>query len=276
MTAMRMLRSGGCGMSTVVAKVIYFGQQPSTLLVLLGLVGLVLIGRGWRRAGLWCAGIGVGALAFILAVPVTQWMLLPLEDWYPPVREMPAHVDGIITLGGAVDPMMTEARGAPAMGGGAERMMTFVALARDYPDAELAFAGGASASFAGSVKTATGSRLSEADVARMVFAQLGLTRPVVFDDQSHNTYENAVFLRERVQPRPGSVWVLLTSAVHMPRAVASFRRAGWDVLPWPVGYMTGHTLAIQYENALPVKLGELDMAVHEWFGLLAYRLLGRA
>ena len=39
-------------------------------------------------------------------------------------------------------------------------------------------------------------------------------------------------------PKPGQRWVLLTGALHMPRAVAIARQVGFPVVPWPTDYLT--------------------------------------
>lgn len=254
-------------MGFILAKVLWIILRPSTLLVLLGWAGLLLTWIGKRRFGLSVVTAVLGCLFVILVLPLDQWALFPLEDRFPPILDPPTHVDGIIVLGGAVDTELTEARGIPALNDAAERMTTFVAAARSYPTARLAFAGGSGLLIHG--------RLSEADVAKKLFDQLGLTRPVLYDDKSRNTYENALLLRDRLAPQPGEIWALITSASHMPRAVGVFRNLCWPVLPWPVAFKTGHKLSIEYQESLPARLGELDLAAHEWAGLLAYRLLGR-
>jgi len=162
---------------------------------------------------------------------------------------------------------LTEAHGMPALNEAAERMTTFVALAQRYKEARLAFAGGSGLLMHG--------HLYEADVAKQLFEQLGMSRPVIYDNRSRNTYENAVLLRDLVSPQPGEIWILITSASHMPRAVGIFRKLGWPVLAWPVAYKTAHTPSVEYQEALPARLGELDWAAHEWIGLIAYWLLGR-
>ena len=82
--------------------------------------------------------------------------------------------------------------------------------------------------------------------------------------------------RQLVQPRPGETWVVVTSAMHMPRTVACFRAAGWgDVIPYPtdfkvvLGDWDAGTVQVADNLAL------LDAALHEWIGLAYYRLTGR-
>jgi len=78
-----------------------------------------------------------------------------------------------------------------------------------------------------------------------------------------NTYGNAVFSKELVRPAAGERWLLVTTASHMPRAIGTFRKAGFPVEPWPV------PSGIEDADYL------IAIAHHEWLGLMAYRLLGR-
>jgi uncharacterized SAM-binding protein YcdF (DUF218 family) len=86
---------------------------------------------------------------------------------------------------------------------------------------------------------------------------------VSLETHSHNTYENALYSAELIRPQPGELWLLVTGASHMPRAIGSFRAAGFEVEPWPVYDLTSEDPQL------------FDVGVHEWFGLFVYRLLGR-
>lgn len=92
--------------------------------------------------------------------------------------------------------------------------------------------------------------------------------------RSRNTYENAVFTKALVAPKPGERWLLVTSAYHMPRSVGLFRRAGFLVEPYPVDWRIGERV-FAFENVSADGLFRTDIAVREWLGLLAYRLSGR-
>jgi uncharacterized SAM-binding protein YcdF (DUF218 family) len=98
---------------------------------------------------------------------------------------------------------------------------------------------------------------------------------VLLEDRSRNTYENALFTRELVKPKPGQRWLLVTSAWHMPRAVGCFRRVGFPVEAYPVDWHTWPRLHWSLSRSFGGGLAGLDTAVHEWLGLLAYRVTGR-
>ena len=68
----------------------------------------------------------------------------------------------------------------------------------------------------------------------------------------------------------------MTSAYHMPRSMGIFRKAGFDVEPYPVDWRTsGRGDLFTFTNVGADGLGHTDVAVREWIGLLAYRLMGR-
>ncbi len=257
-------------MSFVLSKVLWPLLSPANFLVLLLVVGLViqaLGGRSRRRFGFaLCAGAAAALVALTL-LPVWAWVMLPLESRFPqPV--WPEKVDGVIVLGGSVDTSATAAWKHPTVNHAADRLVEFAMLARRYPGAKLVFTGGS-----GSLSNP---EQLEAPVARAVLERVGApVERMVFEDKSRNTYENALFSMELMKPKPGETWVLVTSAYHMPRSVGIFRQIGWPVLPAPVGYYTGLDDGSKIGPNLAKDLYILDDAIHEWIGLLSYRLLGR-
>ena len=92
--------------------------------------------------------------------------------------------------------------------------------------------------------------------------------------RSRNTAQNAVFSAEILLADGIRTVVLVTHYWHMPRAVASFEAAGFDVLPAPV-LAPGRTLGtFQFRSLLPSAdaLATTSWALHEYLGLLWYRL----
>lgn len=248
------------------SKLFWLFARPNTFALLLACVGVALLIMG-RRFGRWPALLGLSWYVAVLLTPLAAWLTLPLEDRFPR-PELPARVDGVLILGGAVDQGLTETRGIPSLNGAAERMTEAVALARRLPEARIVFTGGSAALVPGA--------LSEADVARALFASLGLEgERVIFEDRSRNTWENAQFTHALLNPAPGETWLLVTSASHMPRSVGSFRQSGWEVVAWPVNYSTRPGGAGWFDPPLSFRLGQAEWAVREYVGLLAYRLLNR-
>ena len=250
-----------------VSKVFWELGRPSTLLLLLSIAGLAIL--YWRPKFLWgwrLLLIGVGGLAACAILPVGTWLMRPLEDRFAQPRPIPERVDGIILLGGAIDLNESADRGMPVLNVAAERMIAFVALARRYPHARLVFAGGDPHVFP--------IGLTEADVARDIFSRLGIDPSrIVFEKESRNTRENAIYSKSLVRPTEGQNWLLVTSAVDMPRAVGCFRAIQWSITPYPVDYHTRQQTTEMFPGLIP-GLERVNLATHEWLGLAYYRMRG--
>ncbi|HEX6959953.1 MAG TPA: YdcF family protein [Ferrovibrio sp.] len=246
-------------------KILWWLLSPANLILGLLLFAAALGCWGRTRViGARLGGVLLVLLVLIGLLPVGDWVQRPLEDYFP-VPSLPAEVDGIIVLGGSEEPRLSEQRHAPQLNDSAERLIQFVALARQYPGARLLYTGGG-------IQWPPTS-IGEADVARRVFVQLGLVSTrIAFDNQSRNTADSAISGKALMRPKPGETWILVTSAAHMPRAVNCFQAVGWPVLPYPVDYMTGPARRLRFSPF--GHLFELDRGAREWVGLIAYRLLG--
>ena len=118
--------------------------------------------------------------------------------------------------------------------------------------------------------------VDEAETARFVFNELGQDPGHrVLETRSRNTYENILFSKDLVKPKPGEVWLLATSAMHMPRAMAIARKLNWEMTPWPSDFATAPDSGSNFLD-LTANVGLLDYVVHEWIGLTVYRMTGKA
>ena len=213
----------------LVGKLGWAVLQPGNLLVLVLTSGFLLLffSRGQRGPAL----IGLATLGFlVLAVaPLGSALLLELEQRFPRPVALPGRIDGVIVLGGAVDPGPSMYYGETIFTGSVTRILGAIALARHHPEAKLVLSGG------------------EDDVSPLGYPEAratlgfvldeGIARDrVILEERSRNTHENAVFAKALIRPKPGEIWVLITSAYHMPRAVGSFRAIGWRVIPYPVDF----------------------------------------
>ncbi|CCQ73779.1 YdcF family protein [Magnetospira sp. QH-2] len=249
------------------SKIFWFLVGPLNLTFLLVLIGGLLLWTRWFRLG---RGLIVGALliiGFVSVVPLGPWLVVSLEDRFVPPTGLEA-VDGIIVLGGVISGPLSEARGQVALGSAAERLTVLPGLAQRYPEATIVFTGGSGDPFDQSRK--------EADYLRPLLVSMGMDPGrVILENQSRNTWENATRTREKVQPGEGSKWLLVTSAIHMPRAMGCFRQAGWSVIAYPVDYGTrgGEDIAPSWNPG--IGFGALSAGLHEWLGLLFYYLTDR-
>jgi uncharacterized SAM-binding protein YcdF (DUF218 family) len=249
----------------MLSKIFWMLAQPSHWLGLLVLATATCLVLRWNRAGriFALAAVAILVLASFLAVPLARaW-----EDRYsrPP---WPAHVDGILVLGSGFDTALFRARGVPQSNEGIWRLEAGFAAARHYPGARLVFSGGSGAM--------GGAPFSEAETARVILGEMGQDpRYLILEDRSRNTYENILYSKALVKPKPGEVWLLTTAAMHMPRAMAIARKLDWPMTPWPSDYLTAPAGGIDPLSVMG-NLGYIDYVFHEWVGLLVYRLNGKA
>ena len=226
--------------------------QPSQLI----LIAAVLAAVFWRRpVGRKLAGATVALLLLFGLAPVGNLLLTPLESRFGPPPRI-ADIDGIIVLAGSEQVKLSEIYSEPQLNSAGDRLTTFLLLAVAHPDARLAHSG----------------TPRESSVARALILGTGVAPGrIVFEDRARDTCQSALATRDLVVPMPGERWVLVTSAMHMPRSIACFRAADWDVIPYPTDYRTGST---PWSYDLLGNLTNLGLAAHEWLGLLYYRLRG--
>ncbi|MCW2237028.1 YdcF family protein [Azospirillum canadense] len=208
-------------------------------------------------------------LGFLLitATPLSSLVALPLEERFAK-PSLPDHIDGIIMLGGGVNPYLSLDRNEPSLNNAAERVLAFADLIRRFPTARHVFTGGTGQLFE--------PEATEDIPLKAALVQAGIDpETVVYENQSRNTWENAVLTQRMVQPSAGETWLLVTSAMHMPRAVGIFRKVGWPVIPYPVDYRTRSGARPYTRFDLDLQMETLRDSVREWVGLVAYRAMGR-
>lgn len=239
--------------------------QPSNSLFLLFALGVVLRLSGRRRIAAWLMSLSFAAFAAIMVLPVSNTLMARLETRFP-APALPAHVDGIIVLGGALNSATTDRWRRPQINNHAERLTEAMTLSRRHPEAALLLSGG---------HYDPDDRIPEARIARDLLVELGHPPDrMLLEDRSRTTWENGVLSREIAGPKPGQTWVLVTSAFHMPRAVGVFRKLGWQVVPCPVDYFTDGTTSGPFVS-VGHRLAQFDFVAREWMALVAYHLKGR-
>ena len=245
----------------IVSKLFWMFFAPSHLLALLVISAAMLLNTKYERLGRRLAFASAVLFAVIGILPTGTWLTLPLEARYTRPA-WPAHIDGVLVLGGGLGSEIIESRGVPASKTSEARVVGAFELARRYPNARIVFSGG-SGQLGGGAGDTVG--------AKYIFAQMGLDpKRLILEGRSRNTGENIAFSQKIVNPRPGEVWVLATSAIHMPRAMHIARRAHWKMIAWPTDYSTTRRDFGDF-FAVPGNLEATDNAIHEWIGLLAYR-----
>lgn len=252
------------------SKIIGFFTVPSNAMAMFCALGVLLLATRFHRAGSRILALGIVSLLVAGFSPLGHLLLLPLSERFPAWSAAGRAPDGIIVLGGAIDPERSQARGALEVDSSAERIITMLQLARRYPAARIVFSGGSA--------NLIEEPLPEAPIAGDLLEDFGTpSSRIVLESESRTTAENATFTRKLVSPKPGERWLLVTSAFHMPRSIGAFRQAGFDVEAYPVDWRTrGWRDGLEPFNTLSAGLARSDVAVHEWIGLIAYWATGRS
>lgn len=226
-----------------------------------------------------CRGRARRALAALLAAlwlcsadavvdPLVAWQ----ESAFPAVAldAVPA-ADAVVVLGG-----MTEKRPSHALADrieltdSADRLLEGARLVRAGKAPRLVLSGGAS--------DPTGGTPPESPRLADWLAATGLVERarIAVEADSRSTAENAARTAALARASGWRRVILVTSALHMRRAEACFRRAGLDVVPYPVDYL-GEAPALGPADLVPSEQGLFVMRrlLREWIGLAAYRASGR-
>ena len=243
---------------------------PLPLGLLLIVAGAVLLWFDRRIVGAVLAGIGVAGLYALSTPAVSDLLVGRLEQRYGPlpVAELPAR-DAVVVLGGGVMPPAWPRKG-PDLGDAADRLWYGAAVYRGGR-APLVITTGA--------RPYANPGPSAAESARDVLVGLGVPAAAIgARDDSTSTREDALAVRDELAGRDLDGVLLVTSALHMPRALAAFSAV--DVSAWPA--------PTDHETVEPVRRGvwswlpyhwafeRSNRAWHEYVGMLYYRLRGWA
>lgn len=224
-----------------------------------------MLSRGRRGKAL----VAIAALGLVLlaVAPIGPAMLLVLEERFPRPAALPDKIDGILVLGGAVDPAVSRTYGETVFNSSVARVLGGIALARRHPEAKLVLVAGEG----GFIPVG----LAESRATLGFILEEGIPRErILLEERSRSTHENAVYAKEMLQPAAGESWVLVTSAYHMPRAVAAYEGVGWPVIPYPVDYRIDPATGLRADFSLLDGLGAATLAGKEWTGLAGYWLMG--
>lgn len=233
--------------------------QPSGLVAVLLIAGGVLffLFRRRRAAGVVIASAALVYLVFAHGL-VAYWLMSPLEQETAPAQDISATASPeflIVLTGYALADTRRPITGQVNSASGFRLLET----ARLFTHRPLPVI----ISGSGEVPA----------LMRDLLVQLGIPdRNIVLEAESSNTYESAVHLRDRLQ---GKRFYLVTSAGHMPRSLGVFRRQGLEAIPAPTDYLAARSWRDIDMVPSARYLAISDLAMHEYLGLLWYRLLDR-
>lgn len=252
----------------LLSKVLPMALLPEGL-VTLALIGTAvsLLARAVRPARIFALAALV--IFWVSATPVfANWMIDTLERQYAPAPETLPHTEIAIVLGGGVSaPIMP--RQTPELREAADRIWYAAHLYRSGYVRRIIAVGG-------NLPWEEAPR-PEGDVMRDMLITLGVPTEVISTGTtSRNTFENAAEASAIMSGPPFEPVLLVTSAAHMPRALAVFRAAGIPADPAPCDFRSSGRTGEFALDWLP-QAGAFAMtssALREWMGYYAYQWRG--
>jgi len=251
---------------------LFFPLTWCIVFILLG-IGFLFFGKK-KRLGLLLA-LSATLLLYALSTPfVSSFLLRPLESLYPPLEfssstaARPAidltRVRWIVVLGGGhiwdTEVPVTSRVGRETL----TRVTEGVRLYRGLPGSRLLLSGGTYLE-----------EKADAEVMAHIAGIMGVPQQsLLLEKDSLDTFDQASLIRPIVQSDP---FLLVTSANHMPRSMAVFRKGGMNPIAAPADFLALRAKSQFLGKVLPSPryLVYSERAVYEYLGLVWYRLTGK-
>lgn len=240
-----------------------WGTSP----LLYAVVLLILLVAGWRwlPGGVRHAAVIVEVLLFVMTMPLGAWALSRVVlARLPPANACaaPAPDTVVVLSAGVTHPPDGAADYSALKVMSLRRLFAGVDLWRTQPGVRLVISGGGYR------------RIPDAVVMANLAEQLGVpANAIEVEARSRTTWQNAQFVAALSPAVPKRIW-LVTSALHIPRALGAFRAWGFAPCAWPSGLQDTR---LHFGPQVFVPQGDAVMtstvALHELFGAVEYAAL---
>ncbi|MBU2765075.1 MAG: YdcF family protein [Acidithiobacillus ferrivorans] len=236
--------------------------QPPGLLLVLAAIGWLAEILGWRYFGRVLILLTLGTLYFFSTAVGARLLLLPLEDRYPPLVQPVGSSEtpgAIVVLGGGEVMQSPESTQETANARTLVRLIAAAQLAKQT-GLPIIPSGGA---------PRLGAPPEAVTMEHILRQDLGVQSTIWPETQSYNTAANAADSAALLAGHHIHQVYLVTSALHMPRAVVWFRHAGLNVISVPTDYRLDRVSGLRLDSWLPraIYLEISSEASHEYLGL---------
>jgi uncharacterized SAM-binding protein YcdF (DUF218 family) len=259
----------------ILKKIISSFLYPFPISLLLSFLGLYLL---WfttkQKAGKILVSIGLVILTLFSYNVISDKLLRPLERKYDKIEikslspvqrtENKFAIKFVVVLGGGHTsdpelPLISQIGRSELV-----RLIEGIRIYRKYPGAKLLLSGSGGSD-----------PVSNAEVMAQVARGIGVPeRDIILESKPKDTKEEALFIKPIVGNEP---FVLVTTASHIPRSMALFRKLGMDPIPSPVGHSVSDKQGLSFYSFFPNagNLGKADLAIHEYLGMTWAKLRGQ-
>ncbi len=254
----------------IMSKVLPYLVFPLSLTLEFMLFGWILRHLGIKKTGKFFQLTGIAVL-LVASSPMAAGLLTKrLEHWYTPVVAAEApHADAIVLLGGALS-LPLSPRVSEELTEASDRVLYAARLYRAGKARRILVTGGNVFEQQEGVK-------SESWYISRLLQEWGVPAPaILIEDSSQNTRENATESKKILDRENIETILLVTSASHMPRALATFRGEGINAIPAPVDYIVVNYAQPMVLDILP-SAGALFLTtrtIREYLGIFVYGMRG--
>jgi uncharacterized SAM-binding protein YcdF (DUF218 family)/pterin-4a-carbinolamine dehydratase len=253
-------------------KIIASFLYPLPLSLLISLLGLYLL---WftakQKTGKILVSVGVIILTLFSCSVISNKLLRPLERKYDSFEmrgsssvsktEDESTLKYVVVLGGGHTsdsefPLMSQIGRSSLV-----RLIEGIRIYREYPGSKLIVSGGI-----------IFDPVPEAEVLARVAIETGVPESdIILESKSKDTKDQAKFIKPIVGNEP---FVLVTSASHIPRSMALFKKLGMNPIPSPIGHRVSEEQGFSSHSFFPgtVNLRKAELAIHEYLGLVWSKL----
>ena len=231
-------------------------------LILLFIGFCLLLWTRLRKTGVTVFLSGFFILILFSISPVANQLLNGLEQQYHPLKKLPANIKYIVVLGGGSGAHYRYPPNTHISSASLSRLIGGIRLHRQNENSVLILSGG----------RVFGSP-AEANVMNNTAVALGVARShMKIEAGSKDTRQEAIHLQPLLKNR---AFVLVTSATHMPRAMAVFKKLGMHPIAAPTQFLAkNNRYRIQYYLPSVGSLIHSDIALHEYTGQLWAHIRG--
>lgn len=242
-----------------------FLSFPGLFLLLWGIVTVYLFLKKTNLIIRIIALFSILLMIFVFTGLGVKSLVLPLENYYKGDNYQLINKMPIVVLGGGINYNIPKEDGELSKSS-LERLVRGYKL-QNKLESSIIYSGGVAVG-----KT----KISEAEIAGKWLGEMGVLEDKINkEEQARTTYENGVYIKEWMKNNDVSNIYLVTSAIHMPRSSAVFSNLNIDFIPVISGYSYNHKLSwldyLPNRGALTANLA----ALHEWLGLIWYKINGR-
>lgn len=226
---------------------------------------LILLSKRARRLGIISVIAGFFTICLFALNPLSSTLLHTLQSEYTPLTTPPANVDTIVVLGGGVSGGKDYPPNLTLSASSLSRLIEGIRLLKltekNHPNAKLILSGGRvfqSPAVAGKMQNTA--------------LMLGIAeKNTSLEDGSRDTREEALFLQKMLGDKP---FILVTSAFHMPRAMALFQHLGMHPIAAPTQFLAQHYNPLFWYIPNANSLIYSDLAIHEYLGMMWAKMQG--